>query len=397
MAFTAGRSVWREDIIGERPGPPDQDLLEVEGRQERDVSSYRARLIGEQPFAMAVRRRLREVAADVSRGPGGKMQAVSASIPHKQGHKRRGKRGTSLRSNTRFVPVTSVPASRIRRRFQFLTGLGLLSCLLATPAAAQQQDTQQRLPQVQAPEPENIENMFSIGYYYWRPDHGGSGYFGGKPSLDPARQRLDLPSPPARANAYEVTIPTGGNNRLEVGYWKLVDSGQIRATRDLEIYGANITNGEGIQELYNYTNLRIAWNYLSYPVPPLDSRFRIKSFWEVQYFRARTQLAFPDQPDINGNIPVVQPKESIKLPGVGIGAEYIPNRSFRVEGRISGMGLPGRSRYIDAQVTAVGRIANFVEFFGGIKGYHFRTSPRNAEFIEGTLWGPFFGMRFVLN
>ena len=250
---------------------------------------------------------------------------------------------------------------------------------------------------MQAPEPENIENMFSVGYYNWRPNQGGSGYFGGAPSLDPARQRLALPDPPARGNGYEVTVPTGGNNRLEIGYWKLADSGQLRATRDLEVYAANIAKGEGINALYNYTNIRIAWNYLTFPVPPLDSRFRIKSFWEFQYFHAKTQLAFPDRVDTNGNVPLVQPKESVKLPGVGIGFEYVPNRSFRVEGRISGMGFPGRSRYIDAQVSAAGRIANFVEFFGGLKGYHFRTTPKNPQFIEGTLWGPFFGLRFVLN
>ena len=90
------------------------------------------------------------------------------------------------------------------------------------------------------------------------------------------------------------------------------------------------------------------------------------------------------------------PKQSVRYPGFGLGVEYIPSKHFRLEARGSGMAFKGRSGYYDIEANAVARIKK-VEVFGGMKGYHFHTTPHNQDtYTQGTLWGPSFGLRYVI-
>jgi hypothetical protein len=118
----------------------------------------------------------------------------------------------------------------------------------------------------------------------------------------------------------------------------------------------------------------------------------VKSFWEVQYTKFLPTIGFPG---VGNDPPPIQPQQSVFYPGVGLGVEYVAGRAFRMEARGSGMTLPGRSGYYDIEGTAVGRIGK-VEIFGGIKGYHFHTSSKLPTYVTSTLWGPMFGLRFVI-
>jgi hypothetical protein len=246
--------------------------------------------------------------------------------------------------------------------------------------------------QTQGPlDPENIESMFSIGVFSWRPDHGRPVFRGGKPNRDPSIRDLDYPADlNPRSFGGVITFPAKGFTRLEVGFFRVTGDGSVRAPRNISLEGANIVAGELLAMKYQISNYRLSWNYLTYPWPPLDSRFRIKTFWEVQYTQMKPEVRLPET-DPNR---AIQPDQGVFFPGAGLGFEYVPAQAFRIEARGSGMGFPGKSRYLDTEATAVVRLGG-LELFGGAKLFHFQTPPKNEVFLKGTLWGPLFGVRYV--
>ena len=181
-----------------------------------------------------------------------------------------------------------------------------------------------------------------------------------------------------------ITLPMKGATRLEIGYWSTKGSGQKRATEPLNIYAANVATGELVSSSYTLSNFRVSWNYLTFPVPALDSKFRVKTYWEVQHTRIRPVVSFPES---QNPFVTVGAKQSITLPGAGIGFEIVPSRAFRFDARISGMAFPNKPRYVDAEATFIGTIGA-VEVFGGAKGFHFRTTLNDETYQQATIWGP---------
>ncbi len=235
--------------------------------------------------------------------------------------------------------------------------------------------------------------MFSLAVFFWKPTSGQPGFRAGKFVPDPTSGFFNFPSDPYRANGAMLTIPTGGFNRLELSYWRVNDSGDVRAPAKLFIFGANVQNNELLNTQYKITNIRASWNYLSFPVPPYDAKLRLKSFWEVQYTNFSPTIYFPEA---RNNPAPIRPKQSVFYPGVGLGMEFIPSRYFRLEARGSGMTLPGKSGYYDIEATGVLRIKK-VEVIGGMKGYHFHTSSKLETKVTSTMWGPTVGLRWIFH
>jgi len=257
----------------------------------------------------------------------------------------------------------------------------------APPAPAPTAPAPPARPQIE----HTIDNMLSISVFYWRPDHGHPQYEPGTLSTSTVSQHLDLPTA-SRATGAVITFPTKGFNRLELGYWQTYASGSTPAPEPLNLFGANLKKGDLIATNYKIRNIRLTWNYLTYPVPAFDAKLRIKTFWEAQYTHVVPYSSFPESSDPTAT---VGNKQSVIWPGAGIGFEYVPSKRFRMEGHLSGMAFPGRSRYADAEVTLVGTIGH-VEIFGGGKAFHFRTSPKVPDsYIEATILGPMAGIRWV--
>ena len=143
---------------------------------------------------------------------------------------------------------------------------------------------------------------------------------------------------------------------------------------------------------YSLRHLKLSYNFLTYPNPPQDAKFRVKTLWEFHYLQVKPTVTetvtAPFQP--------LTASQSIKLPAVGLGVEYVASRHFRLELRGSGMALPHRSSLADAEGTAVVRVRS-LEFFVGGKFLHFRTSAKQDTYISGTVWGPDAGMRWVFD
>ncbi|MCU1339925.1 MAG: hypothetical protein JWO19_5506 [Bryobacterales bacterium] len=231
--------------------------------------------------------------------------------------------------------------------------------------------------------------MFSIGAYDWVPS-GGPSLRGGVNTTDPASHDLTLPKKPSRAYGAMITIPTKGSTRLEFSYLTINDRGNALAPRDLGFFGGTIPQNEPLAMDYSLRVFKVSWNYLTYPNPPQDAKLRIKTLWEFQYVKVKPNVVLtasaPDQP--------LTQSQSIILPTLGLGMEYVPSQHFRIEVRGSGMWLPKHAALADAEATAVVRVRR-LEVFAGGKGFYFRTSPQKETFVQGTLWGPYGGIRWV--
>lgn len=233
--------------------------------------------------------------------------------------------------------------------------------------------------------------MLSVSLFYWRPNQGlEPGLFRGEQSTLTVSQRFDM-AVPTRSNGIMITLPTLGSNRLEIGYWDTSASGAVRAKERLNIYAANVAPGELVTSNYKIRNVRVSWNYLSFPVPPVEAKFRLKTYWEIQHTRIKPEIRFPEAPVPNAR---VGNQQSVTLPGVGVGVEYVPSRRFRLDARLSGMAFPGTSRYVDAEATLIGTFGG-LEIFAGGKGFHFRTTPKEETYQQAAMWGPVFGLRWV--
>jgi hypothetical protein len=239
-------------------------------------------------------------------------------------------------------------------------------------------------------EPEHIENMFSIGLLDWIPFSANTGLHAGAQAILPPPHELTLPGKPYRAYGVMVTFPAKGSSRVEFSYTTLNVSGDTIAPTNLGLFAGTIPQGEPLATSYSLRHLKLSYNFLTYPNPPQDAKFRVKTLWEFHYLQlypaVTAIVSAPFQP--------LTQTQSIKLPAVGLGMEYVASRHFRLEMRGSGMAIPHRSSLGDAEGSAVVRIRS-LEFFVGAKFLHFKTSAKQDTFMSGTIWGPDAGVRWV--
>lgn len=232
--------------------------------------------------------------------------------------------------------------------------------------------------------------MWSGTVYYWKAI-GQPLLRGGIPSVDPGAQYLDMPGPPHRPLGVEATVPAGRFDRLEFSGFQTTGTGTTIAPRNLNLYQTPIPAGDFLNTYWKTRNIKVTWNYLTYPAPP-ESRWRIKTLWEVQYIVAEPLVdAFYDP-----NLPEAKGTRSVLFPAIGVGVEYVHSARFRMEWRGSGFIIPHHGEIGDTQGNLVYRIGHLEILLGG-KLYHFKTSEHNQDYVVQNLWGPFGGLRWVVN
>ena len=295
---------------------------------------------------------------------------------------------------------------------KFITSLGLLwLCSLA--AYAQEQPAP---PAVEQPKPapapapvknqagrstfEETESVWSFSAFYWLPKGDGK-LAGGRLSPDPPVQTIDLLGKIKNTPGVILTVPTGRSNRLEFTVWEAKNAGSTTATRDHFFLGAPFDRGDFLSTEYRIRSAKMTWNYMSFPYPVLDAKFRIKTLWEFQYVDVQPVITAPftARPASGGNPETpatrVTGKRTILTPTLGLGMQYVPSpKHFRLEARGTAMAYPGKSQIWDVEGTATARIGNF-EIFAGGKLFHYRTSPGKDQYLEGNLWGPMGGVRWM--
>jgi len=86
---------------------------------------------------------------------------------------------------------------------------------------------------------------------------------------------------------------------------------------------------------------------------------------------------------------------SIIYPTLGLGFEGTLSRHFRFEAKGSGFALPHRAVIGDGE-GSLGLRFGHLEFIVGAKAFHFKTSTKKDQYVSGTMYGPYGGIRYYL-
>src|SRR5262249_12151767 len=169
------------------------------------------------------------------------------------------------------------------------------------------------------------------------------------------------------------------------------------ATSTVLIWTQVYNPGDYVSTDYKIQNGKISFEYLTWPYPVESRKFRLKTLWQLQYVNVRTAFNEPLKPlfDSDGN-PIVDPitgnavayhakgSKSIVLPTFGIGLSQYVSRHLRLDGNVSGFGIPHHSTIWDADASANFRYGHWELRVGG-KAFHFKTSTQGDFFLKNTM------------
>jgi hypothetical protein len=268
----------------------------------------------------------------------------------------------------------------------------------ATPPAAPQPSTPATpAPVVTSAPPFYAGDGVSVTLQYWlgtgHPNMGtGHGNGNGVPSA------LDYMGKPRPGLGGVVSIPVGKHNAIRMSYFRVQGNGNPTATQNLNIYGVPYSTGNYLAVHYDMQNVKLSLDYLSWPFPVKDSKFHIKTLWEVQYTTITSSV---DAPLLHGETDASGAPVNVNgygsdwfiFPSFGLGVDYLISQRLRFEGRASGFAFPHRATVWDTEATLDYRFGKF-ELQGGLKAFHFKTSPLKVEFVEATFPGAYVGLRW---
>lgn len=232
-------------------------------------------------------------------------------------------------------------------------------------------------------------DVVSIEPFYWL-NHAQPSLHKGKGSFYTLPGNLDFPGRSKYTLGGVLTIPTRNENSLQFSYFRTQGAGDTKLAQDANFFGNPFNQADFLATKYTLENMKLSWNYLTYPFPSNGAKFRLKTLWEVQYVTIRSTLDAP----LDVNTTLTDGAKKLILPAFGLGIEYHPARHVRFEAKASGFGLPHRSAIWDAEGSAVVR-AGRIELLVGGKAFHYKTSPKANQFFTQTLWGPYVGVRLI--
>ena len=274
------------------------------------------------------------------------------------------------------------------------------------PAAQQQSSAQQTTaPPPAAPPPPAVTpagqfyggDGISLTVQYWLAT--GHPYMGtGHANTSGVSNSLDFSGKPRPVPGAILTIPIGKHHALHFSYFHLQGVGNPTAPQALTIFGTNFLQGDYLATHYTLQNAKLSLDYLSWPFPIKDSKFHVKTLWEVNYTTINSSIDAPlryGETDASGN-PVTTTgsgKDWFIYPSFGLGVDYLASHNLRFEARASGFIFPHRSTIWDTEASLNYRFGKF-EVQGGAKAFHFKTSPERVEFVQGTFPGVYMGLRW---
>jgi hypothetical protein len=272
-------------------------------------------------------------------------------------------------------------------------------CTLAFGQQAQQQtppDQTQTQPPSQTPPPpappqkyDPAETPFSFGFFGFLA-HAHPDLLPGKGATVPAAETFKDLGKTRYAAGIRLAIPTGKGNYLEFSGWQLKGTGGHTVPIATTIFGSTYAANDVISDRYKVRNIKISWNYLSYPAPPGNRKFRFKTLYEVQYTSFTSNFSSSSEASLISS----QGSHNIIYPMFGVAAGYVSSKNFYIETKASAFAFPHRSTVWDAEANAVIRSGHFEVALGG-KAFHFRTTPQKEEYFRSTLYAPMVSLRYV--
>jgi len=248
------------------------------------------------------------------------------------------------------------------------------------------------------------ETGFYIGLYAWFPVQGPVFEKGHAATFTDSSQ-ITMQGKPKYAEGAEIGIAVGSHNAIHVSFFQDKASGDTTNTQELVIWNQTYPVNNLVSTNYRLQNAKISFDYLTWPYPAQTSKFRLRTLWGVEYTAIRTGFDLPLLPtvdssgtpltDASGN-PLsyaAQGSHWFILPSLGIGvAEYV-SRHLRVEGNVSGFGIPHHSAQWDADGSVNFRTGHLELRVGG-KVFYFRTSAQPEFYMKGTQASAFVGVRW---
>ena len=272
----------------------------------------------------------------------------------------------------------------------------------APPAAPQPKPApgaaQKPAPTAQAETPLNTSDaQLSLQIFYWinrmQPDLRG-----GAANVGPYPGNLDYPGKPKPAPGAVLSVPAGRNNTLRISYFRIQGNGNTTANSNLTLFNTDYAPGDYLVTSYTLQNVKLSYDYLSFPYPADPARFRLKTLWEVQYTTIKSSIDAPLKTvvsDASGN-PISNTAAGTRTliyPTLGLAIEKALTSHFRVEARASGFAFPHRATIWDTEASAVYRQGRF-EVSAGVKAFHFKTSTKNTQYLVATFPGAFIAVRY---
>jgi hypothetical protein len=266
------------------------------------------------------------------------------------------------------------------------------------PAQGPQPDEKSREERQKGPEAPapTVREPFSLELAVW-PTAASPVLSEGKASTSTNRSVLRFPGHARPAMGGVISLPTGAHDSLRFAYFRTGRRDTLVAPSDLSFFATSFNAGDALTTNYTLQHGKISYSYLSYPAPAGDSRFLLKTLWEVHVTSVESVVSAPGKPtaDSSGNFVSTSATGTrwFLYPAIGAGVEHLKSDRFRWNAQASGFGLPGRSTLWDAEVKGAYRLGR-VEAVIGAQGLHIKTSPRDKEYFKTTLFGVYVGLRW---
>ena len=240
----------------------------------------------------------------------------------------------------------------------------------------------------------DFESQASIEFVYWL-TKGSAQLIGGEKSFAQLAGGGNLPLEDIHKTTPGVVLkfPAGKFNRLEISYFQGNGSGNSVAPETLTVFNTTVPAGDYLATNFRLRMLKISWNYLTWPSPPEESKFRVKTMWGFQYDALYASVDAPFE--LSALFAPSFGTRTIYYPDLGIGAEYVPSHHLYFQAQASGFALPHRAVVWDADASAVVRFWRHGEVFAGVKMFHMKSSPKADAYAEATIKGPYAGLRWV--
>jgi hypothetical protein len=187
-----------------------------------------------------------------------------------------------------------------------------------------------------------------------------------------------------------LRIPAGTHSVVRLSYFDTHASGNFTAATDLTLWSSGYNAGDYITTTYRLRSFGLSYDFLTWPYPARNRRFRLKTLWQFQYASVKSTFDAP----LSANPPSPGTgSKSIYLPGLGLGVtEYLSN-NFRVEALASGFDIPSHAALANAEADIAYKFGRLELRVGG-KVFYFKTSPQGDFYMKGLLSGGFAGLRF---
>ncbi|HUK18872.1 MAG TPA: hypothetical protein VLW65_20775 [Bryobacteraceae bacterium] len=210
---------------------------------------------------------------------------------------------------------------------------------------------------------------------------------------------------PKMAESADFGVALGLHNALRFSYFTTRSAGDFTNPQDLTLWYQPYSSGNLISTNYQLTDLKLSFDYLTWPYPVESRRFRLKTLWQVQYVSVKSGFDAPLLPttdingnplvDVNGN-PITYMASGTRwyiTPTLGLGTTYFLTRNVRLEAEATGFTIPHHTTTWDVDASVNFRLGHF-ELGAGARGFHFKTSTDGPYYLRGTLYSPVVQIRW---